>query len=344
MLKITACIKSIILLFIILSIVSCKRIFDPVTTVPKIAYRSFTDPYRNIIIMDIDGSNKKNITNDNFNRIVEFQWFPDGEKIVFEYLGDQSLCLGIVDINGNILFTSEENFINDATAPCVSPDGNNIAFVNDFDSGDIVVLNISEMSYKNLTTNFGKGFRNPRFSPDGNTILFHSGNIYTINTDGSNNRKLNDEMGSHPQFFKSGIKIIFQRFLGWIYEDLYIMDTNGNNIVRLTNDIQSKADIAVTPDGEKIIYAYEPNESSYREIFKMNSDGSNQVCLTDTLGGFDPDISPNGKKIVFTAYKNKSVYLSDVFIMNINGNNRKNLTSNNSDNDELPKFQPINIY
>jgi hypothetical protein len=76
--KLIRCTIFFILLLVISSFFSCKRIFDPVSVVPKIAYRSFTNPNMNVFIMDMDGSNKVNLTKNRYYAILNIRFFPDG--------------------------------------------------------------------------------------------------------------------------------------------------------------------------------------------------------------------------------------------------------------------------
>ena len=72
----------------------------------------------------------------------------------------------------------------------------------------------------------------------GDTIAFSSmGNIYTMDTDGSNLIKLTQ--GSNPSWSPDGTKIVFSfglgRFRGDV-DDIFVIDANGANRVNLTKD------------------------------------------------------------------------------------------------------------
>ena len=61
--------------------------------------------------------------------------------------------------------------------------------------------------------------------------------------------------------------------------EIYIMDPDGSNQVRLTNNDSADAVPRWSPDGSKI--AFQSDRGGNYEIYVMDPDGSNQVRLTD---------------------------------------------------------------
>jgi Tol biopolymer transport system component len=80
-----------------------------------------------------------------------------------------------------------------------------------------------------------------------------------------------------------------------------IMNVDGSNQKRLSGEPNAEAIVGyatATPDGRYIVYY--SNRAGARNIWRMNSDGSNPVQLTKGEGEDDPDCSPDSKWVVFT--------------------------------------------
>jgi TolB protein len=84
--------------------------------------------------------------------------------------------------------------------------------------------------------------------------------------------------------------------------DLYIIDSDGNNLRRLTRHAANDVHPSWSPDGRSIAFASYRGEGGNREIFKINSDGTGLQRLTfhPTKDGH-PHWSPDGKWIFFTS-------------------------------------------
>ena len=178
----------------------------------------------------------------------------------------------------------------------------------------------------------------------GNTIAFSSnGNIYTMNTDGTNLIELTQ--GSNPSWSPDGTRIVFSfglpRFPG-DPADICVMDANGANRVNLTKGRHNvNHSPVVSPDGTKIAFASYRDENF--EIYVMNADGKNSKNLTlhlddDTF----PTWSPDGRKIAFESMQ-VAVGMeahSDIFVMDADGANRTNITQNPRASHRAPSWSP----
>ncbi len=86
--------------------------------------------------------------------------------------------------------------------------------------------------------------------------------------------------------------------------DIYTMDPDGTNIVRLTDSPKAEMDLDWSPDGKQIVYVLHSNDGPggipVRHIYIMNADGSDQHLLSDVDDFLtDPEWSPTGDQIVF---------------------------------------------
>lgn len=116
--------------------------------------------------------------------------------------------------------------------------------------------------------------------------------------------------------------------------DIYIMNSDGLELKRLTNDPASDAYVSWSPNGKKILFG--SNRSGKFAVYLMNLDGSNLKRLTnDSADCAFPAWSPNGKKIAFMAKREKETW--QIYMMDSDGKNQKRLT-NNKANDYNPAW------
>jgi TolB protein len=192
------------------------------------------------------------------------------------------------------------------------------------------------------------------WSPDGKRIAFVSGydgdaNIYVMNADGSNVIQLTsdpfryyyilrDPTDTDPVWSPDGKQIAFVSgrsgsLLKWYALNIYVMDANGNNVVRLTGRSKNSspdtntgyAHPAWSPDGKKIAFGHGD------AIYLMNADGTNLVKITDAhqpyVSEISPSWSPDGRYITFLEDSDNNGS-SDIYIIRMDGSGRKQLTSN----------------
>ena len=121
--------------------------------------------------------------------------------------------------------------------------------------------------------------------------------------------------------------------------DIYIMDIDGSNIMRLTSTANAM-EAVMSADTSKVIYA----AGTYPDIviYEVSADGSSGSpnALTDNDHNVEPDISPDGTKIVYVCAEG-SLNTNDreIWIMNADGTGKTALTSNEVA-DDYPHFSP----
>ncbi len=178
----------------------------------------------------------------------------------------------------------------------------------------------------------------------GDTIAFSSmGNIYTMNTDGTNLIKL--AQGDSPSWSPDGTRIVFSfglgRFRGDV-TDIFVIDVNGANRVNLTKGRHKNNSVpAWSPNGTKI--AFRSNRDENFDIYVMNADGKNSKNLTLHLDSDTwPTWSPDGRKIAFESLQVAEGVLnhSDIFVMDADGANRTNITQNPRASNRMPSWSP----
>lgn len=240
------------------------------------------------------------------------------------------------------------------TNPSFSPDGNKIVFGSiRYGIGDICTINNDGKDYKRLTET--KAYEGePKFSHDGSQIVFvsereHSswGKIFTMNIDASNQKLVTSGnfYDYSPIFSNDSSMIIFIRDKGNNYTDIYSINVDGSNLRRLTSDETPKSFLSLTANGNKLRYNAFNLKTQEVEIHEMNYDGSGGKLVLKLLKSDGEAVfSPNEKQVVFistgmTDYKKDFYTHAEIFIMNSDGSNRKQIT-NTKTYKETPSFSP----
>jgi Tol biopolymer transport system component len=120
--------------------------------------------------------------------------------------------------------------------------------------------------------------------------------------------------------------------------DVFLMDLDGSNQIRLTNNPAYDDQPKWSPDGSRI--AFLSDRDGNFEIYTMNADGSAQTRLTNNpaADGF-PAWSHDGTKIAFVRGDLRDPFTFEIFVMNADGSNQIRLT-NDSAIDGVPSWSP----
>jgi TolB protein len=136
-----------------------------------------------------------------------------------------------------------------------------------------------------------------------------------------------------------------QGYVWSLYEDydIFVADADGSNLTQITDAPGYDAEGTMSRDGEWIVFT--STRDSDLEIYKMRTDGSELTRLTDTPG-YDggPFFSYDGTKIVYRASHLEGDELADyqrllaqglirpsqldIFVMDADGSNKRQLTDN----------------
>ena len=120
-------------------------------------------------------------------------------------------------------------------------------------------------------------------------------------------------------------------------DEIYVMDENGSNQIRLTSNSVIDGSPDWSADGSKI--TFESNIDGNYEIYAMNADGTGQTRLTtDTAVDQGPAWSPDDSKVAFHRWV--SGILREIYVMDADGTNPTNLTNKPSATDEGPAWSP----
>ncbi|RPJ28490.1 MAG: hypothetical protein EHM33_04255 [Chloroflexi bacterium] len=187
--------------------------------------------------------------------------------------------------------------------------------------------------------------------------------IYSMNPDGSEVRRLTynaavdystltsleiHELSYTDQDFDGcispdGQKIAFTSHRDGDYE-IYIMNFDGSDQVRVTNSAGNDGSPAWSPDGTRIAFT-SGRDDGFSEIYVMNADGTDQTNLTNSPGYYDdsPAWSPDGSQIAFVSSRDDTTapnpfdQVGRVYLMNADGTNPRPLIDADS---RWPSWSP----
>ena len=196
-------------------------------------------------------------------------------------------------------------------------------FVRDFDTGDTSLVSPGV----GLTTC-------PWIHPNSELVMFSS-----THEDPQALAKQAEEI----RIRESGV----DRPYGWDYDshyDIYQANSDGSDLVNLTNTAGYDAEGSYSSDGSKILFAsnreaygrllsqaeqklFEDDSSYFMDLYIMNADGSNVQKLTNSPG-YDggPFFSQDDTQIVWRRF-NPDGNSAEIWVMDVDGKNQRQLTA-----------------
>ena len=281
----------------------------------ELAYQESHGGMSHIHLIDIDRRLSVRLTHDE-TLDIQPVWSPDGSRIAFTSLRDDSWDVYIMDSNGRNLWKLTDERGRDSF-PQWSPDGQTILFASSRDSiWNLFTLNLNDFSEVQLTWDEGDN-RMGAWSPDGTRIAFTG-------------------------YYGS-------------YEDVYIMDADGTNISRLTDAPGDDGSLHWSTDGTRILWATEsvPERDRctgregrtakclvYASFFSMNPDGSDVIRHTPRRGVYwTPRYSPDGHWIAY-AEQSRFTQKWNLHLMNLDSTIRIAIT-NQEVNESTPAWRPL---
>lgn len=297
-------------------------------TSPFIAFTSNRDGNAQLYLMNADGSGQTRLTNNESND--EFpRWSPNNTRILFQSDRDNpfsgSAEVYVMNADGTAQ-TRLTNNAGDDSCAVWSPSGNQIAFqsARNTTSYQIYLMNAdgtNQVNVSNSSANDGE----PSWSPDGTMIAFtsdrdHPGTpaIYLMRPDGTSQTRLTFNSSGvkdeQPVWSPDGTKIAFvstrdsvteswqetdedgnvvQRSAVRTNKEIYVMNADGTNQLRLTNNLENDDSPSWSSDGTKIGFRSERERDYYdpgQQVWVMSADGTNQVNLSNNWVG---DYCPN---------------------------------------------------
>lgn len=147
------------------------------------------------------------------------------------------------------------------------------------------------------TLAFQSDTRSPS-NPDGRvrlyTIDLASGVIATLGTGGN----WDDEQ---PRWSPDGRRVAFKSNRGGSY-NLYVMNADGSNVVRLTNHAANDHDPTWLPDGQAMVFSSDRDRGAGRnDLYRLSLSDGRVDRLTNFFEGYAimPTVSPDGNWVAF---------------------------------------------
>ncbi|MGE5141913.1 MAG: Ig-like domain-containing protein, partial [Acidobacteriota bacterium] len=119
--------------------------------------------------------------------------------------------------------------------------------------------------------------------------------------------------------------------------EIYVMDADGTNLQRVTNDPQADGRPVFTPDGAGLVFQSQRtvNGKPFLQIYSVALDGSGLKALTTDSLNQTPTVSPDGGTIAFASTRNKN---ADIWLMSRDGSNQRNFTKSPQQTESEPHF------
>ncbi len=231
--------------------------------------------------------------------------------------------------------------------PDWTPDGTEVAFERDTPAGaEIFTMNSDGSNLRQITFDGFPGDLDPAWSPDGTRIAVERfdlaagrDGIYIMNADGSrpvqvtqNDARLGEN--AEPQWSPDGTKLVFQIVSDTKGSAIFTVNLDGTGERRLTPYSLFAEHSDWSPDGRLILFESYGNGAPSgvsTNVFTVRPDGSHLTNVTRLQGGAvnaaNPAWSPDGKRIVFVRIPSGPLGYADIFTMNADGSDIRQLTT-----------------
>ena len=181
--------------------------------------------------------------------------------------------------------------------------------------------------------------QDPAWAPDGSRLAYVAtvievNQVFTADAITSSQVTREEAYAGQPTWAPDGKRLAYvaERDRNW---DIWVVDLNGGEPYRLTNDPAQDWAPAWSPDGSLI--AFVSNRGGSHQIYAMKADGSDVRALTDLAQGAEsPCWSPDGYWLAFVTYTGDGtgVNARELYLMRADGRDQARLTYDSFDDTE----------
>jgi TolB protein len=256
----------------------------------KVAFSTKVGRFKELAIMDLDGSNIRQLTNDK-SLSVSAAFSPNGQELVYTSYRNRIPDIFTLDLSSRKSSQVTSNTNLELGSRFMS-DGNSImTSTSDGLRSEIVMINRNGKVLSKLTSSNGVIDVSARFSPDYSQVIFCSNRaggpqIYTMNSDGSNVKRVSFVTSNYctsPSWSKKGDKIAFVCRADAGFQ-MFVANPDGSNPLQLTS-YGDNEDPDWSPDGRYLVFASTLGKSRVFNLALIRADGSNIKQLTNGRGG-----------------------------------------------------------
>ena len=296
----------------------------------KMVYVSTINRSFEIAVMELKSRKRQQLTFEP-NSDLHPSWSPDGKRIAFASDRDGTFDIYIMDAKGENIKQMTDNFPWDDSYSHWSPVKEEIVFISDRHGGaaDVYLLDVQTGNEKRLT-NYNYRTAYPKWSPGGTKIAFFSATrekilpriqlIWRMKSDGTDLEALvvDGESNDEPTFSPDGKWLAFTSARDK-NEEIYSINIDTQQIIRLTNHPDRDYQPDWSPDGESI--AFVSRRDGNPEIYTMTANGEQLTNLTKSKRiEMMPDWSPDGAQIAFKQETLDGRY--EIHVIDKNGKNQ----------------------
>jgi TolB protein len=297
----------------------------------KIVFTRFSQD-GGIMTMNSDGTDVRTVADGDHHALGQPAWSPDGSKIAFHgFFGEAANEAGglfVMNADGS----GRKLLDLGGTTPAWSPNGRWIAYEN---HGTIQLIASEGSDPTNASAGLHEA-EDPSWSPDGTTVAYGGCcaagyEIYIVSPDGTDLTQVTDEpddgaSGSFsPAWSPDGLAITHKRIrydsaTETDSEALYIMETDGAGVTRVTGEFFFDGPPMWSPAGTHIAFAARVGSGDPTSVFVMTIEGEELWELSD---GTSPTWSPDSTRIAFERIEGDA---SHIYSINIDGTDLQQLT------------------